>query len=43
MIQPVNQNMHYVNCIHINSETNYLMILIMHISLKQHIINNNIP
>ena len=31
--------MHYVNCIYIDSETNYFMILIMYKSPKQHIIH----
>ena len=35
--QAVKQYMHYVNCIYIDSQTKYFMILIMYKSLKQHI------
>ena len=36
MIHAVNQYMPYVNCIYIDSETNYCMILITYKSPKQH-------
>ena len=37
MMQAVKQWMHYVNCVYIDSETNYFMILILYQSPKQHI------
>ena len=40
IIQAVNQYMHHVNCIYIDSETKYFMILIMYKSAKQYITNS---
>ena len=37
MIQALKQYMHYVNCIYIDSETHYCMILILYEPPKQHV------